>query len=696
MTDATSAGTIKTQADASRDAPTLCRTWNDAIELAGKDQEDWEKSADKAVKIYRCDRKERRSFNILHSNVETVVPALYNSTPVPDVRTRYGDKDELARQGAQLLERGVSFQLDQYDFDDLMEQVVTDTQTAGRGVARVRWKTYMMIDPTPSPEGGGEEMPEMPPGMGHNNPPQERVVWEESLCEHVNWRNFRHGPVTSWMGMPWVAYRHFLTYDELLKLCDDDEARANKFPLDVEEQSPKPADKSSGSTVRTVFKRCQVWEVWDKLTRRLIFVAPGNLNEPVRIDPDPYGLLEFFDCPKPLQAIKDPDSMTPITPYDIYIEQAEELSTLTDRLSALIRVCRYRGIRASEITELDDLEDLDDGKFTPSSGAMAILGGAKGLNDAIWTVPIDVIVNVIKELVVQREGIKQSIFELTGIADVMRGASDPNETYGAQQIKANWGSLRANRQQRNVARFCRDVFRIKAEIIANKFSPQTLAVINAGPVSPELISLLRDDVRRRYLIDIETDSTVRGDMARMQQNMNGFMTATGQFIQTFVPLIQSGQFPPALAQAAVVVFGAFARQFKLGKTVEDTLAKLEEAAQQYPIGEPKPEDKAKQQEMEQIQKAGAMADIQKTAAEAKVLTFRAQADAQKQQGDAFKQQADVGKMQADVSKQQAMAPIEQAKGIADIKKTIVDTDAARIEAEAVAKTGEAGGPGFTG
>src|SRR5690606_4416284 len=115
MTDATSsaADTIESREEIFRDSGTVWRYWENALDVAGKQEKAWRDDADKAVKLYRAERKHRAPFNILHSNVETIVPSLYNSTPDPDVRTRNGDRNEIARQGAQLLERGIRYQLDE-------------------------------------------------------------------------------------------------------------------------------------------------------------------------------------------------------------------------------------------------------------------------------------------------------------------------------------------------------------------------------------------------------------------------------------------------------------------------------------------------------------------------------------------------------------------------------------------------------
>src|SRR5690348_4841834 len=57
-------------------------------------------------------------------------------------------------------------------------------------------------------------------------------------------------------------------------------------------------------------------------------------------------------------------------------------------------------------------------------------------------------------------------YQITGLSDIIRGLSDPNETATAQQIKGQFSVLRISDAQTEVQRFCRDVIRICAEIIA--------------------------------------------------------------------------------------------------------------------------------------------------------------------------------------------------------------------------------------
>jgi hypothetical protein len=622
--------TIERREDIYKDARSVVSYWLNCIKLSEKQEDGWRRQADNAVKIYRAEINP--AFNILHSNVETIVPALFNSTPVADVRTRHGDKNELARRGAQVLERGLAFQLDEYDFDQTITASVRDMQLAGRGIDRIRYRPYTRTDTVKGPT--GEDIP------------QESVVWEEATCEHVSWRGFRRGNGSMWSDINWVAFELVLNRDELIELAGEEVGK--RVGLDATELA---AGELSSEREKSAFKRAKVWEIWDKTAREVLFIAPSFAEKPLAVVPDPLGLLDFFPCPCPLQAISDPDTMVPVVPYEIYRKQAEELADVSSRILGLIGVMKFRGFRASEIPDFEALENLEDGEFAPTSQALALIGGGKALDDAIWVVPLDKLVATLRELVQQREVIKAAIFEITGIADIMRGASNPNETLGAQQIKTQWGSLRVQHQQREVQRYCRDLFRMKAEIIANKFSVDTLQAIAGEPFDtmvpvpapqprqgvgmpgmgvggPEgmpapqappqppamvrdeaqsgenhpVIKLLRNDIRRTYLIDIETDSTIRGDLVRNQQNMTQFLQGTAQFFGSLVPLIQSGTFPPELIGASITIFDAFGRQFKLGKQVEDKLGELtkaaEEQASQPPEKKPDPRAEAEKAKLE--------------------------------------------------------------------------------------------------
>ncbi len=595
--------TYETKAEALKDPKKARQYWLDCLDAADKEEKDWRKVAEATEKIYTG--KTRASFNILHSNVETTVPAIYNSVPIADCRPRYNDKNETARKAAQVLERALTYEASEYDIDEHLEQTVRDMEVPGRGVSFIEFDPIIDKKPRLDPTTGQ-------PAMDPKGQPllDEKVIWASVRCAFLPWQRFRRGPGATWQEIPWVSREKFMTRDELIELAGNEIGK--KVTLDASQEGATAKDKSKRE--KTVWKCAKVHEIWDRDTRQVFYIATGYDEGPLAVLPDPLGLKDFFPTPRPMQCLRVPGTMVPIVGYSLYSEQAEELNIVSTRILALIKVAKYRGVRASEIQELGDFADLDDGEFMPSKEAMALLQNGGSLANAFWIMPLGELMALIKELGAQREIIKQTIFELSGIADIMRGATNANETLGAQQLKAKWGSLRVQNRQKEVQRYCRDIYRIKAEIIAEHFPPEVLSMIAGEDLPPEVLELLKSDVHRRFLVDIETDSTIQADRARDQAQMTQFLTASGQFMQLATASVQAG-IPPELP---LVIYQSFASKFKLGKQVDDVIAKLTEAA--APIMEQKQksdaEAKAKADEAAAIAKEGAIADVQKKQEEA--------------------------------------------------------------------------------
>jgi hypothetical protein len=456
---------FETRADAGEGDRGLVRLWLSALATAEKEEESWRKEAETVVKRYRQEEAEYTTayaadaFNILYAGVETIVPALYNSIPKPDIRRRFGDDDEPAKLSAQIIERCLSYLIDSYDFDHVMEQSVKDTELVGRAVARVR---YLPI-------------------QGRNEAGEDDAVGYDLTCEHVPWANFRHGPGRVWADVQWVAFEHFYTRDQLTGLSPK---VGGKIKLDVQESEHDSTDASHPPP--EVFMRARVWEIWDKEKRQVVFLAPSYGDGPLRVEEDPLGLQGFFPIPRPLYAIGTTDTLVPIPPYRMYRSQARELDLVTRRIMKLVQCLKWRGVRDGSIKEFENLADAIDGDFVPMHDTAALYAQAGGIDKAIWLMPIDKLILVIRELSVHREEIKQVIFEITGVADIMRGQTDPNETKGAQQMKVQWGSLRVQRRQAEVARYARDIFRIKSEIIAEKFSDDMLRSMSGVKLPKQL------------------------------------------------------------------------------------------------------------------------------------------------------------------------------------------------------------------
>jgi hypothetical protein len=609
MSDAEGAASRESKAEAAKSEAEFVRSWMDAIELSSSEEEKWRKRATEAVQIYRSGDKSGeqrdRTFNILYSNIETTIPAIYNSVPIPDVRRRFSDDDPVGKEVSDIIERSISYSTDSYDFDCVMRAVVQDMELPGRGNSRIRWKPYL-------DEAG------------------EAKVYEEATCEHVQWHNFRRGPGKTWADVPWVAFELFLGREELNKL---DPKVGPTINLDCNVEGVK--DKNDGGNVKEIFKRARVWEIWDKDSGKVIFIAESKKDAPIRVEDDPLGLTGFFPMPRPVYGLETSNSLVPVVPYDMYRAQAEELETISERIIALTSALKARGAYDGRMAEIGRLANADDNDLVAIENAMLAAEGG-GLEKAIFWFPIETISKVLEKLYLQRDQTKQTIYEQTGIADILRGATDPNETLGAQKIKSEWGSLRIQRKQMEVQRYARDLFRLKAELIATKFDWQTINLMTglkypteqekqaaqqrlqqmamqaqqtgqqpppppkelqemlAKPSLEQVDQVLRNDTMRGFRIDVESDSTIRADMTRNQQMMTQFLEGTAAFMSAVGPAVVQGFFP---ADVAVEVYTAFSRNFRLGKQAEDALDRLADQAKKAADQPQKKDPKLEAEEM---------------------------------------------------------------------------------------------------
>jgi hypothetical protein len=386
------------------------------------------------------------------------------------------------------------------------------------------------------------------------------------------------------------------------------------------------------------FKKAEVWEIWDKTKSERVWIVNG-FDRPLRIDEDPYGLEGFYPLPEPLRAIEDTDSLVPTPEFLEYRDQADALDEITSRIDKLTRALRRRGVYNQAIKELRRLARAGDNEFIPVEdwASFAQKGGLEKQFDSEDIAPI---ATVLKELYTQRDQLIQGIYEVTGIADIMRGASDPNETLGAQKLKAQFGSTRLKKRQRNVQKWISDIYKIKAEIIAEHFEPEVLSEMTGVQVTPEVVKLLRSDKLRSYRIDIETDSTIFEDAEAQKKATVEMLGAVSGFLEKGLPAVQM---EPRLAPLLFEMLSVGLRSFKEGRKLEDVIEQVSQSLAQPQPPKPDPEAEKLKAEMEMKREEHGMT-MQEKQLDAQVHQFKAQADIQKIT------------TQAQASAQQAMMP----------------------------------------
>jgi len=643
---APTAGEFESESEARKHGTGEAALWLKHIERAKKDEKDWREAAKKAVAIYEAQSDDtthdQPAFNILHSNIEVTVPALYNSTPIPDVRRRYGDADPVGKLVVDVIERALSYVADTYDFDATVSESVRDAELAGRGFVRVRYE------------------PQTVEQQDSNGEAYSSVGKQVVRCEHVPWDRWGHGPARQWSEVPWVYFEHDLTRDDLEKLGVGKE-RIDRLTFNDTDRDDDKSEKASAG----VWKTLAVYEVWDKKRRRVLFVTPQDKQELITEKPDPLG-LEYFFPGRPLLSLRRRRDITPMCPYSVYEPQIMELDKVQRRITSLVGQLRVRGLYDKRLgADLERLRFADDGQYEPADDATMFAQGGGGLERAVAHWPMGETITALQQLYVQRDQIKQTIYEVTGLSDVLRGATDPRETLGAQQLKAQSGSQRLSTRQAKVARFCRDLFRLKAEIMCRHFSVENLAAMTGVQIEPPVEQLLRNDILRGYRIDIESDSTIRADVARSQEQMTLFLQGTAQYAQSMASVLELA---PGATPALVEIYAAFARNFKLGKSAEDALDKLVQMAQQPQEPKPDPEQQKLQAEQQRMQAQMQM--------EQQKAQMQAHAEAEKGQREAAKAQADmqIKREMAEIDRQMKMLDLQvvREKAAIELQKAQAD------------------------
>ena len=566
------------------------KTWLEEISTARRREKTWRKDGQEIRDIYDGKMKDEIPFNILFSNTETLIPALYNSTPRPVVQRRFKDEDPLGKMAATAGQRMLEFTIDTNSenyqtYDDAMTEAVIDALLPGRGATRCRYD----YTSDSSPEAG-------------------EVVKTELVCyESVKWNKIIIALAKKWKDVPWIAYDYSVTRKEATELFGAEKAAKLKYvEAEQKEGENDEDDKHDDSgTEKDEQKVAQIYEIWDKDGERKVrFVADSWKDDYLKVDDDPLGVTGFFPMPEPIRFHRKSNNLTPTALYKLYENQATELNNITIRINRLIDAMKVRGAYDQNISELEQIMKLDDNELIGASNVAALQD--KGLEKAIWLVPIERLITVIQQLYLAREAIKKVIYEISGIADIIRGSSQASETLGAQEIKEKWVTLRLKRMQKDVQRYAREVLRISLEIAANKFSTETwgkmtglpypsqqmkmaaqmtmqqaqmmqqppppqAAQIAQQPAWEEVLSVLRDDTMRQYRIDIETNSTIDLEATEDQKNIGEVMNAMAQFLNGVAPLVENGTLPFQAAQAMLL---SIVRRYRFGTDVEDSIKQM--------------------------------------------------------------------------------------------------------------------------
>lgn len=519
--------------------------WKSQIQSAKDALKDYRTDAREAEELY-CD--DTLNYNLFYSNVQILDSHLCLTNPKPDIQKRFSKfiesdkrRSNLYSEVAKIVSSATEYVVDVSSLNESMKKSVHNNNVCGRGV--------IWIDYEP-------EITKTPAFDEFGNPVLKEVVSNRKIiCESLNYQEFLQSTSDKEENVWWKARRHLLTRQDI-------EKRFGYKPSEEEMQFETEKDDETSA------KRAEVWEIWDKSEKKRIFLMlSDNRKTFLEVQDDPYKLSIFFPCWDICWLYKE-GSLIPVPEVMVYKKKLDLLETVNKKIAQITDEIKYVTIVGSQDKKtMQALASAKNGDVI----SMPTTDVQGSLAQSVAMMPADRAVVVLDNLEQIKERTKKDIYDITGISDIMRGATDARETASAQMIKGLFGTLRFQERQKAVNLFRKHIYEIIAEIICEHYDMETLQEITSThlptqeeklvkeaelkqqemsgkevdqqtideynrmlflPSWEEVMAVIQSDKLRSYTIDIETTATAFDD----RELQNASITA---LTQTYLALVNS-------------------------------------------------------------------------------------------------------------------------------------------------------------
>jgi len=581
--------------------------WQAEITAAEKELDKWKRKGRRIVKEFRAERLDigsgvdinyERRFNLFAANVNILQTALLNQNPQPTVNREFKDpQDDVGRVACEILERALSAHNNTADYKmaTILHQVVQDMLVPGAGLS---WHTYHADIETKTQEVTEEERIVNPEAEALE---YDEVVGEELRDEYVYWEDILWSPCRVWEEVRWLARKNYMTRDQLVERFGEKIGKA--VALDFQ---PKK-NESIVESRNYVFQQAVIYEIWDKESEKITWFSKGY--ESILDQKDDFLELDnFFPCPAPMFATTSNGQYLPIPDFDYARDQYRELNEVNTRIALLVRACRVAGVYDKANTQLPALlSNAAENVLVPVDqwGAFAEKGGIKGVID--W-IPLDQVVLTIEQLLKSREDVKQQVYEITGMSDIIRGASKASETLGAQKIKAQYASMRIQERQKSVVQYCSTAFDIQIQLMRKHMDiSEILSLAQAQFMSedPQLVEQAIQLIKSpEFLLRCRVESDSLSDIdfqAEKQDRMDYMMTITNFLKETMGTISNDAMLGPFLMQLLQFSLAGFKVGKKFEGELDRTFSQLQQKLSQPQQPQPSPEQQKMQAEMQMMQ-----------------------------------------------------------------------------------------------
>lgn len=606
--------------------------WKNRLATAKKKWSEYHELV-KEIRKYYINKSKNNKQNIFWSSIETLKPFIYFKAPVPYVERKSKQNNPVEAAACQILEKALIWDLEQQDFDGVIKYARNDYLISGLGL------TYEKFEPVI--EQVQTQMQDVDPITGEMisiDTVAEVMTDAKVTTNYIDPHDIIIDTtnVKVWEDVEWVAQSIKMTKQEVIDQFG--EKYAEKL-LDGTIELEK--DKESETTV---------YRIWDKKKKQVLYVSE-ILDEFLRVDDDFLKIEGFFPFPKPVFATLDNHGVIPTPDYTEIKCMLDELDGVNKRMKMTMQALKVTGAYDSSFSDLKNMLDAENRLIAVSDFDKIREKG--GIDGFVGFMPIGQYIDALQALSDRRNQLIQAIYEITGVSDIMRGNSDPQETATAVTKKTNFGTLRNQDRQNDFQRYLTDVLKIKAEVICEQFTPELLAQF-ADNIQPEVfnlaVQLLKTDKIRNLTLGIETDTSFMQSEELEKTNeavktIHEMITAAFQVVSAQPALL------PLYKQMieSVVVTLPSARQFNTA--IDETFNRIAQELAQPDQEQPDPD------------MIRAQAEVQKNQNE---LQVKEQANAIKEQEVQLKKQAEDNKImmankEADMQYALKMAEIEAGR-----------------------------------
>jgi hypothetical protein len=543
----------------------------------------WHNYAKKIVKRYKDNRKDEQrrtnKLNLFWTNVGIMKAALYAKPPKPMVSRMWGDaNDQVGRVAGLMIQRYLSADMRDKDSQTSasIKLAVEDRLVAGLGTVWLRYDPTIVT----------REVPEvlLPDGTVLSPAQQyEDITDEKVVTEYVFWEDIIYPSARTPDEVWYKARRIYKSKNWIEKRF------GKKIAANLQELTGDSYKENSMLPKNFTLDKVEFIEAWCKKTKKIYWFSkycPGKLMGEAD---DPLNLTNFYPSPDFLMATHSTDDYIPRPDYYMVKDQYDALDNLNSRISLLEGALRVVGVYDKKNDELKQLlTTVAENSMVPVTN-FAMLGERGGLKGSVDWFPLEQVVLVLEKLTAQKAQKIEEIYMLTGISDIMRGQTNANETLGAQQIKAQYSSVRLQFIQDEVANFARQILALKAEIACKHFQPETWLKITEvqntedAQMAEPAVQLLSDWEKLNILVDINEESLALPDYNQERDMRVEFLTTIGQFLSQAQGVIQSmPQAMPYMVQMIKWVSAGFRGSSEIQGVLDQAFAALSKNPPQPP------------------------------------------------------------------------------------------------------------------